>query len=172
MFLNRLAIKLIKFYQKNKSSYKRCRHIPTCSNYGLDCYEKFNFIKASFLTGYRIIRCNPLSRNIYDPVPLTKEQKKLKKEYQKKASMIDKNIIDVFNKNNMLEDIIIYIWENTSFKEEDIYLYFAKLERILYLIKKREITLDYKKTYKYLNEYMLSDIYIHPSNYLEKNKSI
>ena len=81
MFLNRLAIKLIKFYQKNKSNYKRCRHIPTCSNYGLECYEKFNFIKASFLTGYRILRCNPLSKNIYDPVPLTKEQKKIKKEY-------------------------------------------------------------------------------------------
>lgn len=171
MFLNRLAIKLIKFYQKNKSSYKRCRHIPTCSNYGLECYEKFNFIKASFLTGYRILRCNPLSKNIYDPVPLTKEQKKIKKEYLIKASIIDKDLINIFNNNNSLNDLIIYIWTNTNFEEDDIYLFFSKLERILYLIKKRKISLNYKKTYKFLNEYMLSDIYIHPNDYL-KNKSI
>lgn len=168
MFLNRLAIKLIKFYQKNKSNYKRCRHIPTCSNYGLECYEKFNFIKASFLTGYRILRCNPLSKNIYDPVPLTKEQKKIKKEYLIKASSIDNNLIDVFNKTNSLDELIIYIWENTSFDVDDIYMYFSKIERILYLIKKKKISLNFKKTYKYLNEYMFSDIYIHPSIYLNK----
>ena len=168
MFLNRLAIKLIKFYQRNKSNYKRCRHIPTCSNYGLECYEKFNFIKASFLTGYRIIRCNPLSRNIYDPVPLSKEQKRIKKEYTIKASSIDNNLIDVFNKTNSLDELIIYIWENTSFDVDDIYMYFAKIERILYLIKKKKINLNYKETYKYLNEYMFSDIYIHPSIYLNK----
>ncbi len=168
MFLNRLAIKLIKFYQRNKSNYKRCRHIPTCSNYGLECYEKFNFIKASFLTGYRIIRCNPLSRNIYDPVPLSKEQKRIKKEYSIKASSIDNSLIDVFNKTNSLDELIIYVWENTSFDVDDIYLYFSKLERILYLIKKGKISLNYKKTYKYLNEYMFSDIYIHPSIYLNK----
>ena len=78
MFLNKLAIKLIKQYQK-KDRPHRCRHIPSCSNYGLECYQKFNFFKASFLTRYRILRCNPLSYKIYDPVPLTKSEKKEQK---------------------------------------------------------------------------------------------
>ena len=154
-----------------KSSYKRCRHIPNCSNYGLECYEKFNFVKASFLTGYRIIRCNPLSKTIYDPVPLSKEQKKIKKEYLLKASFIDNDLINLYTKEKSLDKLIIYIWENTNFNDCDIYLYFAKIERILYLIKKRKINLNYKKTYKYLNEYMLSDIYIHPSFFFKKASS-
>lgn len=168
MFLNRLAIKLIKFYQRNKSNVKRCRHIPSCSNYGLECYEKFNFFKASFLTGYRILRCNPLSRNIYDPVPLSKKQKKIKKEYTQKASYIDNDLINIFNEYHNLNNLIIYIWENSSFDNFDIDLYFAKLERILYLIKKKKINLNFKKTKIYLNEYMFSDIYLHPSIYINK----
>lgn len=73
-------IKLINKYQEStKYSAKRCRYIPTCSEYSKQCYQKFNFFKASFLTFYRIIRCNPLSKGGYDPVPLTKAEKKLKK---------------------------------------------------------------------------------------------
>ena len=96
--MKRILIKLIKLYQSIPGNFhNNCRFIPTCSNYGLECYGKFNFIKASFLTGYRILRCNPLSKNIYDPVPLTKEQKKIKKAYLIKASIIDKDLINIFN---------------------------------------------------------------------------
>lgn len=79
MSLNKWAINKIKFYQKNKLQSGRCRHYPSCSAYGIECYEKFNFVKASFLTLSRIVRCNPLSRKVYDPVPKTKEEKKLAK---------------------------------------------------------------------------------------------
>lgn len=79
MSLNKWAINKIKFYQKNKLQSGRCRHYPSCSTYGIECYEKFNFVKASFLTLSRIVRCNPLSRKVYDPVPKTKEEKKLAK---------------------------------------------------------------------------------------------
>lgn len=67
-------IKLIKFYQRNKGiiGTGKCRYIPSCSHYGLECYENFNFFKATFLTIFRILRCNPLSKGGYDPIPKVK----------------------------------------------------------------------------------------------------
>lgn len=77
--MRKLAIKLIRFYQTHKIyDQAHCKYSPTCSNYAIEAYQKFNFFKASFLTFYRIIRCNPLSKGGYDPVPLTKAEKKLK----------------------------------------------------------------------------------------------
>ena len=82
--MNKLCIKLIEFY-KNKISpgmNKKCRYYPTCSSYALECYKRFNFFKASFLTLYRIIRCNPWSKGGYDPVPEKKSKLlKLKDNY-------------------------------------------------------------------------------------------
>ena len=75
--MNKLIIKLIKLYQNSTTeSQKRCKYYPSCSNYALEAYQKFNFFKASFLTIYRIIRCNPFSKGGYDPVPLTKKEKR------------------------------------------------------------------------------------------------
>ena len=69
--MNKLCIKLIEFYQKKMSPgmNKKCKYYPTCSNYGLESYKRFNFFKASFLTLFRILRCNPWSKGGYDPVP-------------------------------------------------------------------------------------------------------
>lgn len=79
--MRKLAIKLIEKYQAStKNSSKRCRYVPTCSEYAKECYMKFNFFKASFLTAYRILRCNPFSKGGFDPVPLTRKEKKEKKE--------------------------------------------------------------------------------------------
>ena len=76
--MNKLFIKIIKFYQKYISTIlgKNCKHIPSCSNYALEAYQKHNFFYASILTFYRIIRCNPFSKGGYDPVP----EKKRKEE--------------------------------------------------------------------------------------------
>ncbi len=76
--MNKLFIKIIKFYQNKISpNSKHCRYMPTCSQYSLECFEKFCFIKAFFLTIFRIIRCNPLSKGGYDPSPLSKTEKQL-----------------------------------------------------------------------------------------------
>lgn len=73
---NKWVLKLIKIYQEaTKDKRKWCRYSPTCSNYAYGCYQKFNFLKASFLTFFRILRCNPLSKGGYDPVPLSKKEK-------------------------------------------------------------------------------------------------
>ena len=68
--MNKLCIKLILWYQKKTTNAKKkCKYYPSCSDYGLQCYKRFNFFKASFLTAYRLIRCNPWSKGGYDPVP-------------------------------------------------------------------------------------------------------
>ena len=69
--MNKLCIKLIEFYKKKISPgmSKRCRFYPTCSTYGIESYKRFNFFKASFLTLWRLLRCNPWNKGGYDPVP-------------------------------------------------------------------------------------------------------
>ena len=75
---NKLPIKLINWYQREISpnTMPKCRFLPTCSQYAKECYQKFNFVKASFLTTKRLLKCNPLFKGGYDPVPLTKEEKR------------------------------------------------------------------------------------------------
>lgn len=68
----KLAILIIRFYQKYISKYillgRNCRFYPTCSSYSIQAYEKHGFIKGTFMTIYRILRCNPFSKGGYDPV--------------------------------------------------------------------------------------------------------
>jgi putative membrane protein insertion efficiency factor len=81
-FMNKTAIKLIEWYQKDISpnSNHKCRHTPTCSAYAKTAYERFNFFKASFLTTKRVLTCNPLFKPKYDPVPEKKTKKDSKKD--------------------------------------------------------------------------------------------
>ena len=76
--LNKFAIKLIEKYQKHHhhNGIKKCRFTPTCSQYGKECYERFNFFKASILLLYRFIRCNPFHKIAYDPTPENKSKYK------------------------------------------------------------------------------------------------
>ena len=70
--MKKICIALIKFYRKNISPYKKygsCRYTPTCSQYALEAYEKYGFLKGTRLTVWRILRCNPFGKGGYDPVP-------------------------------------------------------------------------------------------------------
>ena len=88
---NKGLSKLIDFYQKGISPNQppRCRFTPTCSQYAKECYQKFGFLKASYLTTKRLLRCNPLFKGGYDPVPLTKEEKKALEEEKQTSSKAD-----------------------------------------------------------------------------------
>lgn len=70
--MTKLAILIIKFYQKYISKYifvgRNCRFYPTCSEYSIQAYKKYGFLKGTFLTVYRILRCNPFSKGGYDPL--------------------------------------------------------------------------------------------------------
>ena len=68
--MNKLIIKLIKIYQQTPTNiHNACRFTPTCSNYALEAFEKYNFFKASYLTIRRLFRCRPFGKVGYDPVP-------------------------------------------------------------------------------------------------------
>ncbi len=70
--MKKICIVLIKFYRKYLSPLKGrpcCRYYPTCSQYALEAYEKYGFLKGTLLTIWRILRCNPFSKGGYDPVP-------------------------------------------------------------------------------------------------------
>ena len=64
-------IKAIRLYQKNISPIKgaKCPYVPTCSEYGLEAIEKYGAAKGSLLAARRILKCNPLSKGGFDPVP-------------------------------------------------------------------------------------------------------
>jgi len=46
-----------------------CRHYPSCSVYAVEALEKHGFFKGSYLAAFRVLKCNPLFKGGYDPVP-------------------------------------------------------------------------------------------------------
>jgi putative membrane protein insertion efficiency factor len=66
-----LVLRAIRAYQRNVSPGRppACRFQPTCSHYGHEAIERYGLAKGLWLTAKRLLRCNPLSRGGYDPVP-------------------------------------------------------------------------------------------------------
>ena len=69
--LSLIAIWVIRFYQFAISPHLAgcCRFEPTCSNYGLQAFQRYGFWKAFKLTAKRLARCRPGGPHGYDPVP-------------------------------------------------------------------------------------------------------
>lgn len=67
--MKNVLIGIIKIYQMIPGPWHSlCRHIPTCSNYGIEAINKYGAFKGSILTIKRILRCNPFGTSGYDPV--------------------------------------------------------------------------------------------------------
>lgn len=47
----------------------RCRHLPSCSEYGLEAIDRNGPWKGLWLTVSRVARCHPWGTNGFDPVP-------------------------------------------------------------------------------------------------------
>ena len=69
--MKRLLISLVTYYRKHVSHAfaPRCKFSPTCSAYALEVLEKHGALKGSFLSFWRVLRCNPFSKGGYDPAP-------------------------------------------------------------------------------------------------------
>lgn len=72
-YVKNAAIKFIGLYQRWVSPLlmPACRYTPTCSHYAaeaIDLYGARGFLMAI----WRLLRCHPLSRGGFDPVPLPK----------------------------------------------------------------------------------------------------
>lgn len=74
--VSRLLIKLIKGYQKGISPTKIpcCRFTPSCSAYAIEAITVHGAVKGIFMALWRVLRCNPLCKGGYDPVPPKKER--------------------------------------------------------------------------------------------------
>lgn len=70
------ALWLIRAYQVSISPLfgKKCRFIPTCSQYTYEAIEIHGFWKGIWLGVKRILKCHPFHPVMYDPVP-NKESK-------------------------------------------------------------------------------------------------
>ncbi|MEM7245234.1 MAG: membrane protein insertion efficiency factor YidD [Acidobacteriota bacterium] len=66
-----LACGAIRIYQLAISPWlpSACRFFPTCSHYGLQAFEVHGVFRGMVLTAGRILRCQPLCKGGYDPVP-------------------------------------------------------------------------------------------------------
>ena len=69
--MKQVLLTMIRFYRKYISSMRQpcCRFIPTCSAYAIKAIEIHGAFKGTLLAVWRVLRCNPLCKGGYDPVP-------------------------------------------------------------------------------------------------------
>jgi uncharacterized protein len=68
----RAGMLAIRGYQRWLSPHlpTRCRHVPTCSGFGMEAVRRYGLVAGSRLTADRIRRCNAsVPRGTHDPVP-------------------------------------------------------------------------------------------------------
>jgi putative membrane protein insertion efficiency factor len=46
-----------------------CRYVPSCSEYALEAVERHGAWRGAALAVARVLKCHPLARGGYDPVP-------------------------------------------------------------------------------------------------------
>ncbi len=66
-----VAAGLLNFYKSLISPLlpAACRYVPTCSEYAAEAVACHGFFHGTALALWRLLRCNPLARGGYDPVP-------------------------------------------------------------------------------------------------------
>ncbi|MGB9879627.1 MAG: membrane protein insertion efficiency factor YidD [Anaerolineae bacterium] len=69
--MKRVALALIKFYQKHISPAlpPSCRFVPSCSEYAYEAIDRYGLWRGGWMAVRRLSRCHPLNPGGYDPVP-------------------------------------------------------------------------------------------------------
>ena len=67
----RCCLLLIRGYQVTLSPLlpSGCRYVPSCSRYTYEAIERYGALKGSWMGAKRILRCHPLHKGGFDPVP-------------------------------------------------------------------------------------------------------
>jgi len=65
-----VAILPIRVYQRLISPMfgPHCKYYPSCSEYAVQAVQRYGILRGLVLAGWRLLRCNPLSRGGLDPV--------------------------------------------------------------------------------------------------------
>ncbi len=115
--MNKLVIKLINWYQSiSKHKNPTCRYRPTCSAYAKKAYQTRNFFIASWLSFYRILRCNPFSKGGYDPVP-KKKSKHTHDIHYLHVPLKDKNDANVTLNTYLKRPLVVHFLASTTTKD-------------------------------------------------------
>lgn len=69
--LGRVLALPLRGYQRWISPWKpaMCRFTPTCSQYAIEALETHGLVSGSLRACWRLLRCHPLARGGYDPMP-------------------------------------------------------------------------------------------------------
>ncbi len=69
--MRRVLVLLVDLYRRFLSPLlpPRCRFEPSCSAYAREALLHHGVFRGTFLSVWRVLRCNPFCRGGYDPVP-------------------------------------------------------------------------------------------------------
>jgi uncharacterized protein len=76
MMTRQILLAILGFYQRWLSpaihvlSPWGCRYRPTCSEYAIEAVSLHGTARGSLMAMRRLLRCHPLARSGFDPVPL------------------------------------------------------------------------------------------------------
>ena len=67
----RMLIAMVGWYRRFVSPLlpPSCIYTPTCSEYAIVAIRRYGALRGGWLAARRILRCNPLHKGGYDPVP-------------------------------------------------------------------------------------------------------
>ena len=120
-----LAIIIVKSYKYFISPFFQfnCRFFPTCSDYSIESFKKFGFIKGSLLTFKRLIKCHPMGGQGYDPV-----EKMNRIEIKKVSQRFIKRFRQKYLYSNLPSKFSNY---DEDFKETTIHLVLFENEKVI-----------------------------------------
>ncbi len=69
--MSRALIAVIRLYQRFISPWlgDNCRFSPTCSEYAVESLRRHGVVAGLAYAFWRLVRCQPLCKGGYDPVP-------------------------------------------------------------------------------------------------------